>query len=100
MNEESNGTVFLEWPRSRGEVARLVRQKFKGKDRLHLRFFYLDKQGNLKPSRSGVTIPFDQIGPLRKALRKVNEKSGSESKSSGSKEEAVAKPSKKFNSWG
>ena len=68
MNDQSDGTVFLEWPRSHGHVARLVQLKFKGQDALHLRVFYPDLQGNLKPSWSGLTIPVDQIVPLRKAL--------------------------------
>jgi hypothetical protein len=62
-------TVYLEWNRSRGEVTRLLRQEFNGQDILHLRNFYLDKDGNLKPTAKGVTIPHDQIAPLRKALR-------------------------------
>jgi hypothetical protein len=40
---------------------------------LHLRTFYRDKDGNLKPTAQGVTIPRDQIAPLRKALRKAEE---------------------------
>jgi hypothetical protein len=62
-------TVYREWKRSRGEVTRLVRQEFNGHDLLHLRNFYLDKDGKLKPTAQGVTIPHDQIAPLRKALR-------------------------------
>ena len=100
VDDAADTTVFLEWPRSRGQVARLVQQKFKGQDALHLRVFYTDVQGNLKPSWSGLTIPFDQIVPLRKALRQVIDIFKSASKSLRSKEEAVAKPSKKFNSWG
>jgi hypothetical protein len=100
MIEQSNGTVFLEWPRSRGEVARLVQQKYKGQHVLHLRVFYLNKKGELKPSPNGLTIPVDQIVPLRKALKKVNERVESGSKYSRSKEKAVPKPKKKSNSWG
>jgi hypothetical protein len=66
-------TVYHEWNRSRGEVTRLVRQEFNGHDLLHLRTFYRDKDGNLKPTAQGVTIPRDQIAPLRKALRKAEE---------------------------
>jgi hypothetical protein len=100
MTDEPNGTVFLEWLRSHGQVARLVQLKFKGQDALHLRVFYTDVQGNLKPSWSGLTIPLDQIEPLRKALRQVTDKSEPAPKSSGSKEVAVPKLTKKFNSWG
>jgi Transcriptional Coactivator p15 (PC4) len=71
MSEVSNGTAFIEWRRARGDVVRLVVQKFKGQDLLHLRVFYPDEKGNLKPSPQGVTIPHPQLGPLRKALRKA-----------------------------
>jgi Transcriptional Coactivator p15 (PC4) len=43
--------VYVEWNRSRGEVAWLVLQKFNGKHLLQLRVFYLDEKGELKPTR-------------------------------------------------
>jgi hypothetical protein len=46
-------------------------QEFEGRDVLHLRRHYTDKQGKLKPTPKGVTIPEEQIKPLRKALRKA-----------------------------
>lgn len=81
MSEESNGTVLLEWNRSRGDVARLILQKFNGKDLLQLRVFYLDEKGELKPTRHGLTIPYQQLKPLRKALRKAEEALAKESES-------------------
>ena len=83
MSEVSNGTAFIEWRRSRGEVVRLVVQKFKGQDLVHLRVFYPDEQGNLKPSPQGVTIPHAQLGPLRKALRKAEKELTTEPKPVG-----------------
>jgi hypothetical protein len=73
MNEKSNGTVLLEWNRSHGEVARLILQEFNGQDLLHLRVFYADEKGELKPTRQGLILPHVQLKPLRKALRKVEE---------------------------
>ena len=81
MNEKSNGTVLLEWKRSRGEAARLVLQKFNGKYLLQLRVFYLDEEGELKPTRHGLTIPDEQLKLLRKALRKAEEALAKESES-------------------
>ena len=78
MNEEPEGTVFLEWKRSRGEVARLVAQEYKGQYVLHLRIYYPDEQGDLKPSSKGVTIPPAELKPLRKALRKAEKELASE----------------------
>ena len=65
--------VYHEWNRNDGKVTRLIRQQFKGIELLHLRNFYRDQHGNLKPTNKGVTIPHDQIAPLRKALRKAEE---------------------------
>jgi hypothetical protein len=88
-------TVYHEWKRSRGEVTRLVRQEFNGHDLLHLRIFYLDKHGNLKPTAQGVTIPHEQIRPLRKALRKA----GEELNAKATPEAQPVKRKKKSN-WG
>jgi hypothetical protein len=71
MNKKSDGTVYHQWNRSDGDVTRLIRQQFNGHDLLHLRTFYLGKDGKLKPTAKGVTIPHDQIVRLRKALRKA-----------------------------
>jgi Transcriptional Coactivator p15 (PC4) len=73
MNEEPEDTVFLEWKRSRGEVVRLVAQEYHGQYLLHLRVYYSDEQGDLKPSGKGVTIPFEQLKPLRLALKKAEQ---------------------------
>lgn len=88
-------TVYHEWNRSRGEVTRLVRQEFNGHDLLHLRNFYLDKDGKLKPTAQGVTIPHEQIAPLRKALRKVEQELNTEATS-----EAQPVERKKKSNWG
>jgi hypothetical protein len=71
MSDKLSGALYHQWPRSRSEVARLVLQEFNGKYLLHLRVFYFDDKGELKPTKSGLVIPYDQIRPLRKALRKA-----------------------------
>ena len=86
MSKKSDGTVFLEWKRSRGEVVRLVAQEYKGQYVLHLRVYYPDEQGDLKPTRQGVTIPLAQLKPLRKALRKAEKELASDSDLSGAEE--------------
>jgi hypothetical protein len=85
--------------RNRGDVARLFLQKYNGQDVLHLRIFYLDAKGELKPSPRGVTISFDQIGPLRKALKKVNERFEPESEFARFTKKTSPKRTKKFNLW-
>ena len=64
--------------RSGGEVARLVDQEYQGTYLLHLRIYYRDHHGKLKPSprRNDPT----QLAPLRKALRKVEKKLASDAK--------------------
>jgi hypothetical protein len=81
MADEPSPTVYHEWKRSRGEVARLLVQEFNGEDLVHLRIFYLDEKGELKPTRHGLTIPYEQLKPLRKALRKAEEALAKESES-------------------
>ena len=80
MNEKAKETIFLKWKRSGSEVVRLVVQKFKGQDLLHLRCFYLDQNRKLKPSPRGVTISCEQLAPLRKALRKAEIKLAADTK--------------------
>ena len=71
MNKQSDCNIFHQWARGRNDVARLVLQEFNGKRFLHLRVFYFDEKGELKPTKSGLVIPYDQIPPLRKALRQA-----------------------------
>lgn len=103
MSDEPTSTVYHEWNRSRGEVTRLVRQKFNGHDLLHLRIFYLDKDGALKPTAKGVTIPHDEIAPLRKALRKAKDctsKPTPEAKPVEAKKSNKKSKRKKKSGWG
>ncbi len=90
-------TVYHEWNRSRGEVTRLVRQEFNGHELLHLRTFYRDKDGNLKPTAQGVTIPHDQIAPLRKALRNAGKALVSDTRATPQAEPVKRK---KKSNWG
>jgi Transcriptional Coactivator p15 (PC4) len=74
MAEKRKGTMFAEWKGSRGGVTRLVAQEYKGQELLHLRDFYRDEKGEMKPTTRGVTIPIKHIGRLRKALRQAKVK--------------------------
>jgi hypothetical protein len=73
MNKQSDCSVFHQWARGRNDVARLVLQEFSGKYFLHLRVFYFDEEGELKPTKSGLVIPYEELKPLRRALRKAEE---------------------------
>jgi len=71
MTHKPGPSIYHEWHRRDGEVTRLIRQQFKGHDLPHLRNFYRDQHGNLKPTSKGVTIPDEQIAPLREGLRRA-----------------------------
>jgi hypothetical protein len=68
---------------------------------LHLRNRYRDPQGNLKPTAKGVTIPHDQIKPLRKALRKGAEELNNEAMAEAQPVKVNKKPKReKKSGWG
>jgi hypothetical protein len=100
MSDERTATVYLEWNRSDGDVTRLIRQEYNGHDLLHLRIFYLDKDGKLKPTTKGVTIPRDQIAPLRKALRKAKKELNTKATDEAQPVRAKKKSERKKKSWG
>jgi hypothetical protein len=101
MGNEHTSTVLLEWKRSRGEVARLVLQEFSGQDLLHLRVFYTDEKGELKPTRQGLILPHVQLKSLRKALRKVEEILNAKAAPEAQPVEVNKDPKrKKKSSWG
>ena len=102
MTENSKAKPYLlEWRRAQGQVVRLVIQKFGGKDLLHLRAHYLDGGGQFKPMKEGVTIPHDQILPLRKALRQAEATLAADNASEGEIEEKKPRVKKgSRNKWG
>ena len=86
MNKK-NDTPIMQWKR-RGvsEFVRLYIEEFNGSSLVHLRIWNVNDQGALYPTKRGVTIPQEQLGPLRKALRKASKKLNPDSNSSGSQE--------------
>ena len=76
---KDTAAIFIEWPRNGGEAVRLTMLEYKGQMSIDLRIYYRDQHGNLRPTKRGVRIPFEQLASLRKALRKVEEALAAES---------------------
>jgi hypothetical protein len=65
--------TFLQWDRGGGEVARLMVQEYKGRLLVHLRIWSHGPGSKLYPTEHGLTIPYEQLTPLRTALRRVKD---------------------------
>jgi hypothetical protein len=87
MNEKR--VLLLEW-RRRGapEYVRLSMEKYEGRLLVHLRTYYVNDKGEAFPTVKGVTIPREQLSPLREALREAE------------KALTPAKPTKSKKKWG
>ena len=55
----------------RGEVVRIVREDYKGADLVNIRVWYRADNGEMRPSKTGITIKGDQIDQLIEALQAV-----------------------------
>lgn len=60
----------------RGEVVRVVREEFKGTDLVNIRVWFPGDDGELRPTKTGLTIRGDQIGLLIDALEQVRGEGG------------------------
>lgn len=55
----------------RGEVVRIVREDYKGADLVNIRVWYRADNGEMRPSKTGITINGGQIDQLIEALQAV-----------------------------
>ena len=55
----------------RGEVVRIVREDYKGADLVNIRVWYRADSGEMRPSKTGITINGGQIDQLIEALQVV-----------------------------
>ena len=55
----------------RGEMVRIVREDYKGTDLVNIRVWYRTDNGEMRPSKTGITIKGDQIDQLIEALQAV-----------------------------
>jgi len=54
--------------KSRGETITVYIDEYRGTRYLHIREWYLDKDGESKPSKKGVALPLDKVDALRAAI--------------------------------
>ena len=55
----------------RGEVVRITREEYKGADLVNIRVWFTADDGELRPSKNGLTIRGDQITQMIEALQAV-----------------------------
>jgi hypothetical protein len=77
---KSTPVVFTEWKRNKKEVGRLTVEDFEGREVIHLRVWYRDKHGELKPTQRGLTIPPEQTAAIRNGLRKLEKELATDTK--------------------
>lgn len=56
---------------NRGEVVRITREEYKGADLVNIRVWFTADDGELRPSKNGLTIRGDQITQMIEALQAV-----------------------------
>jgi hypothetical protein len=65
---------FAAWKRHGvPDYVRLYIEKFRGRLVVHLRIWCANDKGELYPTKRGITVPHEQLAPLRLGLRKVEE---------------------------
>jgi hypothetical protein len=82
-NDEKNGskgnitgevkrgdTVVAEWRVSKSELLRVIVRPYGGRLFIDVRRWFYDATPKLCPGKKGLSIRFDDLQPLRKALRK------------------------------
>ena len=55
----------------RGEVVRIVREDYRGTDLVNIRVWYRADNGEMRPSKTGITINGNQIDQLIEARQAV-----------------------------
>lgn len=60
-------TVFLDMPRGR-DVLRVSASEFKGREYVDIRVWYVDRDGDLKPTAKGVSLRPDAVQDVLRAL--------------------------------
>jgi hypothetical protein len=57
--------------KSRGETINVYLGEYAGRKYLHIREWYLDKDGEEKPTKKGVAIPIEKVQELRSAIEEL-----------------------------
>lgn len=65
--------VAHEFPRKEGEVVRALVSDFRGRRLLHLRTFFLGRDGRFRATQRGITVTPEQLQDLELAVRALRE---------------------------
>jgi len=68
---ESKVDVIDEWPRGGSDVVRVSLTKYVGRDVIDVRTWWLDEDGERKPSTKGITLSVRYLPRLTQALKKA-----------------------------
>ena len=60
-----------QWPKRQGEVIRVALDRFKDHDTLDIRVWCENNSGDLRPSKSGITLAVRHLPALANSIEKV-----------------------------
>ncbi len=69
----SDEIVIGGFPKNPREDVRVVISNFKGHDLLGVRVWYKDSEGELRPSKTGITVRVDLLPELSRLMEKAKE---------------------------
>ena len=72
MSEEEDDKI-VKIPRNQTEQVRVGVKEFKGKSYIDIRIYYMDDQGEWKPTKKGVSLSTEYITELKDAVNIIGE---------------------------
>jgi hypothetical protein len=63
--------VFAKFPRTATEEIRAGIKEFRGRRYIDFRTYYMDKEGEWKPTKKGITLPTEFMPELRQAVNAI-----------------------------
>jgi hypothetical protein len=75
---DNNENDIIEIEKNSREKIRISLSEFKGKKLIDMRIWYVDKEGEYKPSKKGLSISIDKYDELKNAILKLENMIGIE----------------------
>ncbi len=75
---DNNENDIIEIEKNSREKIRISLSEFKGKKLIDMRIWYVDKEGEYKPSKKGLSISIDKYDELKNAILKLEDMIGIE----------------------
>lgn len=66
-------TVLADIPKNARETIRVVRDQYQGHELVHIRVWFSEGDGELKPTKKGLAFRTDQLPQVIEALQKAQE---------------------------